>query len=143
MAFDLVNNTAINPDVFILPDQSRPVLQFSLVSSYTSRLKNDCFSSVKEFAETTNVHIRKCNPTNNSVCYQIPNTDHSSLCMYLQKPGSEIALYGTVQCQSDLPKYCFASTFQKGEAQTVDYFTCKTCSINCKYSNEMPLKELS
>ena len=33
MAFDLVNNSAANPDVFILPDQSRPVLQFSLVSS--------------------------------------------------------------------------------------------------------------
>ena len=33
MAYDLVNNGASNPDVFILPDQCRPVLQFSMVGA--------------------------------------------------------------------------------------------------------------
>ncbi|KAK2183371.1 hypothetical protein NP493_314g00012 [Ridgeia piscesae] len=50
------------------------------------------------------------------------------------KPGSVIALYGTVRCDSDRPKQCFAATFQQGSTtlQAVDYFTCCDCKFNCK-----------
>ncbi len=34
---------------------------------------------------------------------------------------------------SDVPKVCFAVNFVKGQAQAMDYFTCKTCGFNCKY----------
>ena len=54
------------------------------------------------------------------------------LWIIFQKPGSEIAVYGTVKCESDLPKHCFATTFESGQSNRVDYFTCKDCSFNCK-----------
>ncbi|XP_078315647.1 uncharacterized protein LOC111129789 isoform X2 [Crassostrea virginica] len=45
------------------------------------------------------------------------------------KPNSEIVIYGTLRCESDLPKRCFVQTFKKDEEQTVDYFQCKQCSF--------------
>ncbi|KAI0215205.1 hypothetical protein LSAT2_032756 [Lamellibrachia satsuma] len=48
------------------------------------------------------------------------------------KPGSVVAVYGIVRCDSDRPKQCFAATFQNGvkTLQAVDYFTCCDCKIN-------------
>lgn len=46
------------------------------------------------------------------------------------KPGSEIAVYGVIRCESDLPKVCFASTFQATENKPMDYFKCKGCKLN-------------
>jgi len=53
-------------------------------------------------------------------------------CVCIQRPGSEIAIYGTVRCESDLPKQCFATTFREGANNSMDYFHCKNCSAKCK-----------
>lgn len=45
------------------------------------------------------------------------------------KPGSEIAIYGNVKCESDLPKRCFVECFKNGEQQKCDYFLCKQCGF--------------
>ncbi len=49
---------------------------------------------------------------------------------YNIKHGSEIAVYGLVRCESDMPKRCFAETFIVGSRQVVDYFSCRECSFN-------------
>lgn len=46
------------------------------------------------------------------------------------RPGSEIALYGTIMCESDIPKKCFSITFVAEDRKTMDYFNCKSCKIN-------------
>jgi len=50
----------------------------------------------------------------------------------MQRPGSEIVLYGTVACQSDIPKKCFSTTFSADDRKAMDYFNCKSCRINCE-----------
>ncbi|XP_056023019.1 E3 ubiquitin-protein ligase TRIM38-like [Ostrea edulis] len=45
------------------------------------------------------------------------------------KPNSVIVIYGTLRCESDLPKRCFVKNFRKEEGQTMDYFQCKQCSF--------------
>ena len=51
----------------------------------------------------------------------------------LQKPGSQIVVYGSMKLQSDLPKKCFVEVFKKGEGQKVDYFSCQDCGFKCKW----------
>lgn len=47
--------------------------------------------------------------------------------------GSEVALVGTVQLKSDMPKECFSAVFSKDKPeQLVDYFTCRDCRTNCE-----------
>lgn len=46
------------------------------------------------------------------------------------RPGSEIAVYGTVTCESDIPKKCFSTTFLAEDRKAMDYFNCKSCKIN-------------
>ncbi|CAH1795891.1 unnamed protein product [Owenia fusiformis] len=67
------------------------------------------------------------------------------LLQFALKPSSVIALYGKIQCESDLPKQCFATTFQKDAGQKVDYFSCKDCKINwvCRPCMEVCHKEHS
>ncbi|XP_062516922.1 E3 ubiquitin-protein ligase TRIM38-like isoform X2 [Corticium candelabrum] len=50
------------------------------------------------------------------------------------KPGSELCAVGQIVLESDLPKVCFATTFQKDVEQIVDYFMCKDCRLKwiCK-----------
>lgn len=50
----------------------------------------------------------------------------------MQRPGSEIAVYGTLTCESDIPKKCFSVTFCANDRQSMDYFNCKSCKINCE-----------
>ncbi|KAK2147004.1 hypothetical protein LSH36_574g01059 [Paralvinella palmiformis] len=50
---------------------------------------------------------------------------------YHLQPGSEIAIFGQVVCESDLPKRCFAVTYKSENPSAIDYFTCKDCKINC------------
>ncbi|XP_077989618.1 uncharacterized protein LOC144443895 [Glandiceps talaboti] len=59
------------------------------------------------------------------------------------KPGSEILLVGKVKCQSDMPKQCFVTTFEKGIEYTEDYFTCIDCGFNwvCKSCMQVCHKE--
>jgi len=45
------------------------------------------------------------------------------------RPGSEITVYGTVRCESDVPKQCFSTTFHADQSQPMDYFACKNCSV--------------
>jgi len=41
-------------------------------------------------------------------------------------------VYGTITCESDIPKKCFSTTFLAEDRKAMDYFNCKTCKINCK-----------
>ncbi|XP_021358562.1 E3 ubiquitin-protein ligase TRIM62-like [Mizuhopecten yessoensis] len=45
------------------------------------------------------------------------------------KPGSEIAIYGKIILESDMPKKCFQQVFEEGNPQSVDYFCCKQCAF--------------
>ena len=51
---------------------------------------------------------------------------------FLKKPESELVIFGELKFTSDLPKKCFRYTFDAKKKQKIDYFTCKTCSLNCK-----------
>jgi len=54
-----------------------------------------------------------------------------ALHQYNVAAGSEIALIGTVQLKSELPRECFSAVFSKDKPdQRVDYFTCQDCKIN-------------
>ncbi len=66
MAYDLVNNSASNSDIFILPDQCKPVLQCSLVSFVTSYLD---MSFEKHFSEWPSI------PVVHSKCFFFLNVD--------------------------------------------------------------------
>ena len=58
---------------------------------------------------------------------------HTDVCLlWLQRPGSEIVVYGTVTCESDIPKKCFSTTFCADDHKSMDYFNCKSCKINCE-----------
>ncbi|XP_033634475.1 uncharacterized protein LOC117295818 [Asterias rubens] len=54
------------------------------------------------------------------------------------KPGSEVVLVGPVKLESEMPKQCFASTFDKDKRLSMDYFTCKDCAFNwvCQYCKD-------
>jgi hypothetical protein len=45
------------------------------------------------------------------------------------KPGSQLCVVGTVILESDLPKVCFATTFQKNSGQKINYFKCNDCGF--------------
>lgn len=45
------------------------------------------------------------------------------------KPGSDLVLYKSVVCESDLPKVCYAQQHKERGPSTVDYFTCKRCNF--------------
>lgn len=57
-------------------------------------------------------------------------SDCRPVLQYSIKPGSEIAVHGLIRCESDLPKACFASTFQADGNASMDYFKCKNCNLN-------------
>ncbi|CAH1795929.1 unnamed protein product [Owenia fusiformis] len=61
--------------------------------------------------------------------------DSMPLLQYGLKPGSVIALYGKVQCESDLQEQGFATTFQKDAGQKVDSFSCSDYEINSPVTN--------
>jgi len=50
------------------------------------------------------------------------------------RPASEIVLYNTFKSESDLPKKCFAKTYNSQRSSQCDYFTCSQCNVNwiCK-----------
>ncbi|XP_006811660.1 uncharacterized protein LOC102803824 [Saccoglossus kowalevskii] len=82
---------------------------------------------------------------NDVVQHEVVHTDVVLLprncCPILQfgaKSGSEIIITGRVKSQSDLPKLCFATTFEEGRGDSVDYFTCRDCGFNwvCKPCKE-------
>ena len=60
----------------------------------------------------------------------------------LQKPGSQIVVYGSLKLESDLPKKCFVEVFKKGEGQKVDYFSCQDCGFKCKYEKSLIIGSL-
>ena len=42
-------------------------------------------------------------------------------------------MYGQVKFESDLPKVCFSTAFNADDKNPMDYFTCKTCKLNCMF----------
>jgi len=70
------------------------------------------------------------NSSSAHLLHAMKRTDDCTFC--LQRPGSEIAVYGTVTCESDIPKKCFSTTFCADDRQAMDYFNCKSCKINCE-----------
>ncbi|XP_033750123.1 uncharacterized protein LOC117334549 [Pecten maximus] len=55
--------------------------------------------------------------------------DSRPILEHSMKPGSEIAIYGKIVLESDMPKKCFRQVFQDGNPQSVDYFCCKRCGF--------------
>ena len=70
---------------------------------------------------------------NSCSCSHLLHTVSCCLIVSVQRPGSEIAVYGTVTCESDIPKKCFSVTFCADDRKSMDYFNCKSCKINCEF----------
>ncbi|KAL5481925.1 hypothetical protein EMCRGX_G022200 [Ephydatia muelleri] len=70
---------------------------------------------------------------------QVVQPDCRPVLQYSIKPGTEIRFKGKLVLQCDLPKMCFAATFENNKGQSVDYFTCKTCNYNwvCRPCSEV------
>ncbi len=39
-----------------------------------------------------------------------------------------------MKLESDMPPKCFAKTFEDDNSKTVDYYSCATCNLKCKYT---------
>lgn len=70
---------------------------------------------------------------------QVVQPDCRPVLQYSIKPGTEIRFKGKLVLQCDLPKMCFAATFEQNKSQSVDYFTCRTCKFNwvCRPCSEV------
>lgn len=52
------------------------------------------------------------------------------LAQYKIYPGTVIEIYGTIVCESDVPKPCMSLKFNKDDKKAYNYYSCETCSIN-------------
>lgn len=96
------------------------ILMITFVRSY-----NYIFSVCSDAVQTAEL----LNSSSHSL-HTVQHTSYGTSC--LQRPGSEIAVYGTVTCESDIPKKCFSTTFCADDRKAMDYFNCKSCKINCE-----------